>query len=199
MRPAHSLLLLVALCTALVLTGCQNRSLGEILWPERHDVFFQLTKAWSRAGVVRDGLETETRVVALFKSEPWRRGYVQRYAQIFGLTAEETDKMLAEQLQNHARETEFVLAVSSTYPENARLTHRLSQWRVLLLDPAGQTTAALEIRPMEVHESQLRAFFPHYHPWQRYYTLRFPKIEAGPLVMLFTGPPGQFTLSWDDV
>lgn len=197
MRPANNLFFVILLlCVLTPLSGCQGRSLSEVLWPDQHDAFFQLTKTWSRSGVVRDGLEKETRVVALLKSETWRKGYVQRYSELFGLTQDETQKMLADQLLAATEETVFILAIGSTYPDDARMTHRLTQWRVLLREDPDLTVSPLEIRPMEVHQSQLQAFFPHYHPWQRYYTIRFPKSQA-PLELLFTGPAGQFTMTWD--
>ena len=196
MRLTRSLLLLL-ICTAFSQAGCQFRSLPEMLWPDQHDAYFRLAEAWSRSGVVRHGLETETRVIALLKSEEWRRGYVRRYAETFALTDAEESKMLADQLRAAEADTEFVLAVSSTYPEDARLTHRLTQWRILLLENSDQTVSPLEIRPMELHRSKLEAFFPDYHPWQRYYAVRFPKKEH-PIVMLFTGPKGRFQLEWDE-
>ena len=197
MRPACSLFaFFLLLCAAMTLPGCQGRSLSEVLWPEQHDPFFQLTRSWSRTGVIRDGLEKETRVVALLKSETWRKAYVERYSDIFGLTRDEAEKMLSDQLNAAGEETVFILAVSSTYPDDARLTHRLTQWRVLLRDKSDRTVPPLEIRPMQIHRSQLQAFFPHYHPWQRYYTVRFPDAQA-PFELLFTGPAGQFTMTWD--
>lgn len=197
MRPLPNLLgQTLLLCLLILLSGCQDRSISALLWPEQHDPFFQLTRDWSRTGVVRDSLESQTRVVALLKSESWRRAYVQRYAEVFGLTAEESEKMLADQLRAMATETAFILAVSSTYPENARLTHRLTQWRVLLLDSLDQTIQPLEIRPMDVHPAEMQAFYPHHHPWQYYFTVRFPKREV-PLDLLFTGPSGRFILRWE--
>jgi len=197
MRLANNLFYItLLLCALTTLSGCQGRSLSEVLWPDQHDAFFQLTQSWSRTGVVRDGLEKETRVVAVLQSEAWRTGYVQRYSELFGLTPKETEKMLADQLRAAREETVFILAISSTYPDDARLTHRLTQWRVLLQEDPDVTISPLEIRPLKVHRSQLQAFFPHYHPWQRYYTIRFPKSRA-PLALLFAGPPGRFTLTWD--
>ncbi|SDB13809.1 hypothetical protein SAMN05660653_00681 [Desulfonatronum thiosulfatophilum] len=196
MRLTRSLILLLLICVVSQ-AGCRFRSLPEMLWPDQHDSYFQLTEAWSRSGVVRHGLESETRVVALLKSEEWRRGYVQRYAETFALTDAEAEKMLADQLRAAGEETEFVLAVASTYPEDARLTHRLTQWRILLLENSDQTVSPLEIRPMETHRSKLEAFYPEYHPWQRYYTVRFPKKDR-PLVMVFTGPKGQTQLTWPE-
>ncbi|WP_045222530.1 hypothetical protein [Desulfonatronum thioautotrophicum] len=198
MRPASSLIILsVLLCVIYFLSGCQGRSINEMLWPDQHDPFFQKTGAWSRSGVVRDGLEKETRVVALLRSETWRRAYVQRYAEIFGLTSEEADKMLADQLRAASEETTFTLAVASTYPDDARLTHRLTKWRVLLVLSPDQTLQPLEIRPLDLPPAQLQAFYPHHHPWQRYYTVRFPKTDA-PIELLFTGPAGRFVLTWEE-
>jgi len=196
MRLDRSLPGMALICAILALCACQYRDVGQMLWPDQYDPYFQLTREWSRRGVVRDGLESETQVVALFKSPQWRSAYVERYAHVFGLTAEERQKMQADQLKAGQEATEFVLAISSTYPENARLTHRLNQWRVLLQD--GDTTSEpLEIRPLKVHASQLEAFYPDYHPWQRYYGVRFTKVSLEPISLLFTGPAGRFTLDWD--
>lgn len=196
MRPGRSLLCLTLVGVMLALNACQYSDVGEMLWPDQYDPYFQLTRDWSRDGVVRNGLESETRVVALFKSPAWRSAYVQRYAHVFGLTDEERQKMRTDQQKAGQEATEFVLAVSSTYPENARLTHRLKQWRVLLRH-GDHTSEPLEIRPLKVHASQLEAFYPDYHPWQKYYGVRFEKVPTGPISLLFTGPAGRFTLVWD--
>lgn len=197
MRPASSLFfsLILLLCGALLQTGCQSRSISETLWPDQHDPFFQLTRPWSRSGVVRDGLETQTSVVAVLRSETWRRAYVQRYTEVFGLTDEESEKMLADQMRAADAETVFTVAVTSTYPEDARLTHRLTQWRVLLRTPSGETLQPLEIRHLDIHPAKLQAFYPHHHPWQRYYSIRYPKTDA-PFELLFTGPNGRVTMRW---
>ncbi|WP_031385484.1 hypothetical protein [Desulfonatronum thiodismutans] len=198
MRPTRSWFILILLLgVALSQPGCQGRSVGELLWPDLHDAYFQLTKSWSRSGVVRDGLETETRVVALLESTTWRKAYVERYSEVFELTADERRKMLDDQLHAADEYTDFVVAVASTYSDDARLTHRLTQWRLLLRQSPDQTVQPLEIRHLDVHPSQLQAFYPYHHPWQRYYKVRFPKT-GGPIELLFTGPAGGFSLMWEE-
>lgn len=198
MRQACSSILLFLLCCAvLVQAGCSSRHVEELLWPDRHDAYFLLTESWSRSDIIRESLEQETKVVALLKSKQWRTGYVQRYSEVFGLTPAEKDKMLSDQFRAAEEATEFVLAISSTDPDDARLTHRLVQWRVLLSEHRDKTVKPLEIRPLDVHNSQLKAFYPNYSPWQRYYIVRFPKVETDFLTMLFTGPAGQIMLTWE--
>lgn len=198
MRPAHSWFALIFLLgVTLSLFGCQGRSLSERLWPDLHDAYFQLTKSWSRSDVVRDGLETETRVVALLESTTWRKAYVQRYAHAFGLTTDEAEKMLADQLRAAGQYTDFVVAVTSTSPDNARMTHRLTQWRLLIRKSPDKTIHPLEIRHLDIHPDHFQAFYPYHHPWQRYYKVRFPKTDA-PIELLFTGPSGGFSLRWDE-
>lgn len=181
----------------LCLTACQDKSLGEVLWPDIYDPYFQLTEQWSRQGVIRMGLESEVSFVALLKTTEWREAYVKRYTRLQGLSAREAEKMLADQMQAHAEGLDIVLAVASTYPENARMTHRLSRWRVFLLTPDGQQVAPLEIRPMRWSRLELEAYFPGYHQWQRYYAVRFPSDQKSPLTMVVTGPPGRSALVWE--
>lgn len=183
---------------ALALSACQEKSLGEVLWPERHDPYFQLTEHWSRKGVIRMGLESELSFVALLKSTPWRKAYVARYTHLQGLSPQESKKMLADQMQAQNEAVDVVLALASTYPEHARLTHRLSRWQVFLQTPDGQKIEPLEIRPMRSPALELQAYFPAFHHWQRYYTLRFPAGLAVPVSLVITGPPGKSTIIWNE-
>lgn len=198
MRPVYSTLLFcLAVIFALSLTACREKSIHEILWPEHHDPYFQITEEWSRKGVVRPRLETAVSFVALLKSTPWREAYVARHAEFQGFTPQEKEKMLADQLRAGSEGLDLILASAATIPEHARLTHRTSSWRIFLLTQDGQTVMPLEIRPLRWSALELQAYFPAYQQWQRYYSLRFPAGQTAPLSLVITGPAGRTTLVWD--
>jgi hypothetical protein len=186
------------LLSAMSLAACQERSLGEVLWPDLHDPYFQLTEQWSRKGVIRIGLESELSFIALLKSKEWRTAYVTRHARLQSLGAQEREKMLADQMQAHGEAVDVVLAVASTNPDHSRLTHRSSRWRVLMQTADGQQVEPLEIRPLHWSRLELQAYFPEYHHWQRYFAVRFPTGLSGPLTLVITGPPGRTALAWDE-
>ncbi len=199
MKPASKIFLTgLVLVLALLATGCQDKSVGQVLWPDLYDPYFQLTDQWSRSGVIRMGLESEIRFIALLKSKPWRQAYVQRYASLQGLSRQEAEKMLADQMQAHAQGLDVILAATSTYPEHARITHRTSRWEVFLQDQEGRKIEALEIRPMKWSRLELEAYFPAYRQWQNYYTVRFPAEVKTPVTLIVTGPPGRTVLVWDE-
>lgn len=183
---------------AFILTACQDKSLGVVLWPKLHDPYFQLTEEWSREGVIRIGLESEVSVVALLKSAPWREAYVARYSWLQGLDRQESEKMLKDQMRAHGEAVDVVLAMSSTIPEHARLLHRLSRWQVFLETPDGRKIDPLEIRTKQWPPLELEAYFPAYTHWQRYYTARFPSGLTAPVTLVITGPPGRATLVWNE-
>ncbi len=197
MRQASRALSGVLVLLALILTACQDKSLGAALWPKLHDPYFQLTEQWSRKGVIRIGLESEVRVVALLKSASWREAYVARYSRLQGLDPQETKKMLKDQMRAHDEAVAVVLAVSATDPEHARLTHRLSRWQVFLETTDGRKIESLEIHPKQWSPLELEAYFPAYTRWQRYYTARFPSGLTAPVTLVITGPPGRTALVWD--
>ena len=198
MRQASKALSGLLVLFAVTLTACQDKSLGEVLWPKLQDPYFQLTEQWSRKGVIRMGLESEVSVVALLKSAPWREAYVARYSRLQGLDPQETEKMLKDQMRAHDEAVDVVLAVSATYPEHARLTHRLSRWQVFLETSYGRKIDPLEVRPKQWPPLDLEAYFPAYSPWQRYYTARFPSGLTPPATLVITGPPGRIVLVWDE-
>jgi len=181
----------------LCLTSCQGKTLGEMLWPDIYDPYFQLTEQWSRKGVVRMGLESELSFIALLKSTEWRKAYVARHARLQSFSAQETEKMLTDQMQAHHEATDVVLAVASTNPDHSRLTHRTSRWRILMLTGDGQQIEPLEKRPVHWSTLELQAYFPGYHQWQRYFAVRFPPDLVGPLTLVISGPPGKTSLVWD--
>lgn len=199
MKPSSKTLLpglLVGL--ALLLASCQGKSVGEILWPDLYDPYLQLTEQWTRSGVIRMGLESEIRFIALLKSDSWRRAYVRRYARLQGLSQQEAEKMLADQMQAHAQGLDVILAASSTYPEHSRMTHRTSRWEVFLQNQHGVKIEALEIRPMKWTRLELEAYFPEYRQWQNYYAVRFPADVGTPVTLVVTGPPGRTVMTWQD-
>jgi len=197
-QASRALISSVLVLVALILAACQDKSLGEVLWPKLHDPYFQLTEQWSRRGVIRIGLESEVSVVALLKSASWREAYVARYSRLQGLDSQESEKMLKDQMRAHDEAAGVVLAVSATYPEHARLTHRLARWQVFLETPDGRKIEPLEVRPKQWPPLELEAYFPAYTRWQRYYTARFPSGLTAPVTLVITGPPaGGTVLVWD--
>lgn len=199
MKPASKIFFIgLVLGLALLAAGCQGKSVGQVLWPDLYDPYYQLTDQWSRSGVIRMGLESEIRFVALLKSKPWREAYVLRHASLQGLSPREAEKMLADQMQAHVQGLDIILAATSTYPEHARITHRTSPWKVFLQDQEGRKIEALEIRPMKWSRLELEAYFPAYRQWQNYYAVRFPAEVKAPVKLIVTGPPGRTVLVWDE-
>lgn len=193
-KSCASLLVLLTLALA----ACQEKQLGEVLWPDLYDPYFQTTELWSRKGVIRMGFESEISFVALLKSMEWRNAYVDRYSRLQALTPEEIRKKRADQIQAHLEGIDVVLAVASTNPTHSRLTHRTSRWRVLMQTADGQRIEPLDIRPLQWPALMLQAYYPGYHQWQRYFSLRFPAGLQPPLTMVVAGPPGKTILVWDE-
>lgn len=200
MRPA--IRIIIACAAALVVAACSmtTRDATDLLWPDLNDPYVLSTKAWTRSGAVYDGINLSFAAAATLKSAAWREAYAIRHAEVYSQTAEEQAEVLAGQRKAAGEGTEAVLALTAPDGTHTKLPVRSEQWKVFAL--SGQNKLyPLEIRPMERKiwpQDKLEAFFPYANPWRKFYTVRFPVIEPGPVTLVVAGPAGRVDLIWEN-
>jgi len=194
-------LLFVFLLAAL---GCQGQGVGDVktaLWPELGDSYIKTTEAWTRHQSLTDGIDVLVDASATLKSLPWREAFAGRYAAIYALSEDEAAKVLADQMLAHEQFVDVVLAVSSPQPRLADIGFDDPEWRIFATQ-SGNRISLLELRPMERDEwpkGKLKAFFPYYKRWRKFYALRLPRTGEGPLTLTVAGPAGVMNFSWPGV
>jgi len=194
-KPAY----LLALVWVILLTGCKSQTTGSVarvLWPDLNDPYVQLTKTWTRKGVIYSGIDTEIETYATLKSLDWRKAYVQKWAKVYSLSPGEEKKLLADELKAAQKETEIFLTLYSNKPEQAALKFNSPLWSVFL-ELGGKKIYPLEIRPLDWPYAKLKTFFPYVHKWQKTYILRFNQApEASGARLTLSGPVGKVSLEW---
>ncbi|WP_457570536.1 hypothetical protein [Desulfovulcanus sp.] len=180
-KPAY----LIALAWMFLLAGCKPdtpSAITKLLWPDLNDPYIQLTKNWTRKGVIYSGIDTEIEIYATLKSLDWRKAYVHKWAQVYSLSPSEEKKLLADELRAAQNETEIFLALYSNKPEQAELKFNSPLWSVFLetAQAKGEKFYPLEIRPLDWPYAKLKTFFPFVHKWQKSYILRFKKLDLLP-------------------
>lgn len=181
--------------------GCKDMGgkTADLLWPDVDSPYMRLAREWTRKGAVYSGIDTEFTAVATLKSWAWRKGFVERHAQTYSLSAREAAGFLEDQKRAHARCSEIVLSLSSPKTENVKLKLKDSSWRVFAVQ-GGKKIYPLEIRPLERDvwpASRLEVFFPYFRPWQKFYCLRFEPFKAGPVTLVASGPAGRVEFFWE--
>jgi len=202
MLPKIKPIYLLALAWMLFLAGCKLEPASKLLWPDLSDPYFQLTKKWTKRGVIYSGIDTEIEVYATLKSLEWRKAYVHKWAKVYSLSQNEERKLLADELKAAQKETEIFLAMYSNKPEQAELKFNSPLWSVFL-EIESKKIYPLEIRPLDWPYAKLKTFFPFVHKWQKSYMLRFKKIElpqtgpsGSPIRLTLSGPVGKVSLEW---
>ncbi|MFK4764143.1 hypothetical protein ACI3L3_05100 [Desulfobaculum sp. SPO524] len=194
------LLLLIVTCLTLGACSVEGRQAVDFLWPDLNDPYVAATRTWSRSQTLYDGVNAEFTAVATLASSDWREAYAQRYGEVYGLTPQEQQDFLDDQMRAHERETTFIVAVSGAKRELTRLAPRLKTWRITVQND-GRTVLPQEVRPLQEEDwssERLAAFFPHHTRWQKYYFIRFEPLSAGPVRLMVSGPAGRVAFDWQN-
>lgn len=199
-RLPASLLLLAVIAAA----GCRGygvQDTAETLWPGLNDPYIETTLNWTRHAELTDGIDVLVKASATLKSREWREAFAARYAQVYALTDEERAKLVDDQMRAHGENLDIVLAISGSSPELTNLKFRDPLWRVFA-SSSGKRVYLSEIRPMESNDwppQKLKAFFPYYKRWRKFYTLSFPRPANGPVTLTVSGPAGEMRFTWADM
>ena len=193
------LLLTVALLV-LAGAGCSTVDNGAaLLWPDLADPYVRLTRDWTRTAELNAGLDAALNAAATLKSRAWREGFAKRWAHAYALPPGEAADFLAEQVQAHERETEIVLSLAAERNSVAVLRPHDPLWRVEVIQ--GETVfRPLDIAPLDKDRwpaEKLGLFFPYASRWRNFYGLRFPRLAAGPVTLVVTGPVGRMDFTWE--
>jgi len=194
--------ILTLISVLLAATACQitDRSAQEVLWPDLSGPYVSATRDWTRTDAVYDGVDLAFAATATAQTLGWRQAFVQRSAEVYGLTAPEADKLLGEQTAAFEAGSEFFLALESPTLDVSRLSVRDERFKVFALQGENKLYP-LEIRRLKVKawpESKLEAFFPYYNRWQTFYGVRFEQLAPGPVTLVVSGPAGRVALAWDE-
>ena len=164
---AASLLLFTANCTKV-------SKFVESAEPYHTETYKRVCDRWSREVRIHRGLEVLLIASATFKSDEFRRAYVDEYAAAYKLTSEGKKQYVEDQLDVSCREHEFLMA--SFVPEKSwdDFDKVKSMWKLYLVNDKNQRVVPIEVRKVKRHDALTPHFFPYVTPWKSVYTIRFP-------------------------
>lgn len=152
-------------------------------------------------------LEDVLHVTATFESWEFRWAYVVRYAADYSLRTEERTRLLRSTLADaQERHRFFVTMLGNRYRES-NLTDERSAWRVLLIDEEGRQTRPIEVSRIRRPGAAERVYFRSVSEQRQTFRVAFPTqhrdgtpviaLDAGHVVLRFTGAEGTVDLRWD--
>ena len=177
-------------------------------WPAKDTPlpYDEITRAWTRTGVIRGQYQEVLDLAVTFKSPEWRAAHAERDADHRGLTGEQRDQVRAQAQADMAGPYEVELMVTTwDRRENDLDRGKKSVWRVVLVDEQGK-----EIEPIEIIKDRrptftLRSEFPALGDFAVAYVARFPRQPPllGPnthvLRLRVSGERGGVELIWQSV
>jgi hypothetical protein len=215
MGPARRLRLVgAALASTLVLSvaGCAGPKVKPVDFSEsrrdyRSKDYQDVYGRWTRHGKVMRDLDAALEVWATFKSWDYRQGYIEHYAEIYGLTDTDRNALRTAQLESFRTAYEFHLTSQSANYKWNDLEKKSSAWRISLIDALGNELTPEYVKSEKFPDIYEREFFPAKTPFTRTFSVRFPLpppesgstfvgTRSGSIVLRFSGPFGRVDLVW---
>jgi hypothetical protein len=106
--------------------------------------------------------------------------------------------MLADQKHENDSNLDIFIGVCNNADKGSMLGLPPDNCKILLSDGVTRI-APLEIRELNFMKMDTEFMFPFFNRWQKFYRLRFPRQTSESVSLIFTGPSGKLTLSWDNV
>lgn len=167
--------------------------------------FDRVRDLWTRhAKLVRD-VGTVIEIWATYKSSDFRQAYIEQYAALYGLGADEKRELRTAQLEAARTSYEFHLVAQSTEWTWNNLEHKDTVWRLALGDRAGNEISPNHVSHEKLPELYELRFFPLRTDFSRTYAVRFPRDPAGKfagpqtgqLTLKVAGPLGTASVAWE--
>ena len=119
----------------------------------------------------REGLH----IYAVYKSETFRRAYIDEYASRYALSDELREVLLKLELESGEKYNEFLISAYTPVDEWNDFDDREPTWRMYLSDKSGARLEPVEIKRLDAKDPLYREFYPFIDYWSYVYSVRFPK------------------------
>jgi hypothetical protein len=195
------------ICFALLLgcAGVRGREVPDEIGAEDYQ---KLLNEWTKEAKVYQDFETKLISGATFKSWEFRRAYVEKYARIYLLEAEQKREKLEEERMISNEENEFFLSIYTPGRELDDFNKDDSDWKIYLLDDRGNILEPTEIEKAKENLSLLQELYPYITPWSSQYKLIFSQsipgtqepfitAETGYIKLIITSPGTRAVMTWE--
>ncbi|HZX35795.1 MAG TPA: hypothetical protein VFF54_04830 [Thermodesulfobacteriota bacterium] len=161
----------------------------------------------TRRGRIYEGLDARLHIYAVYKSETFRRAYIDEYASRYALSDELREVLLKFELESGEKYNEFLISAYTPLDEWNDFDDKEPTWRMYLSDKSGVRLEPLEIKRLDAKDPLYREFYPFIDYWSYVYSVRFPKYGADVdhpvggadseyLTLAVTGIKGAGVLKW---
>ena len=166
-----------ALTAALFTAACSSRIITLETGPRSltPDDYEDVYESWTRNDQDFEWtlLDDVLHVTATFESWEFRWAYVIRYAYDHAIDADAREIMLRATLADARDNHRFFVTVAGSDFREQNLAGRESAWRVLLVDPDGMQTEALEIERIRRPSAADEIYFSSITPQRQAFRLVF--------------------------
>ncbi|PKN55694.1 MAG: hypothetical protein CVU56_19755 [Deltaproteobacteria bacterium HGW-Deltaproteobacteria-14] len=159
---------------------------------------------WTRSEDVYSNAQARAMVRATLETAPFRRAYVDEYARLFALTAEQRAALLEAQLDESDGTWVVIVALYTADTSWNDITPSRAMWEVRLEGPNGWLPPK-RVKRLDRKNPTWKRLFPYFGVHFRLFELRFdrgltpdtPLARAGqPLSLVIAGAVAQMRLSW---
>jgi hypothetical protein len=208
-RPAGVAVLVIAVAAVAWSAGCVTKHVVVDFSETPRDYvskdYEHVYQRWTRHQQVLNSTDVALEVWATFKSWDFREAYIERYAEIYGLSdADEKTLRAAQQDVFHAAYEFHVTAQSTNYKWND-LEKSSSAWRATLIDALGHELAPEYVKVVKLPDAYEQTFFPAKTPFTKTYAIRFAipaegteftGTKSGAVTLRLASPIGRVELEW---
>lgn len=183
----------LALPLLLVVAGCGS---------SRYE---QVRDTWTRQEKAYADLQARAFATVTLKVEPFRRAYVDEYARLFELTAEQREALLESELEDDRKDLVTIVAFYTPLPAWNDLNPARGIWEVRLETERGDYAAPYSVQRLDRRNPTWAALYPLVDPYHVLYELRFeralpdgrPLAASGDtLTLVIAGAPTRIRLHW---
>lgn len=161
-------------------TGRKGMANAKATSDVRPSDYLDSLERWTVTKKVYHDLETRLIVSATYHSGAFRSDYVDEYARRYLLDTSEREEMLRKSLKEAERFHEFVFAAYTPESRWNDFSRRQSSWRLRLYDDQGNAVEPLVVTKPKQDDPLLRAFYPYFTLWSRFYVVKFPREGLSP-------------------
>jgi hypothetical protein len=197
----------IIVLSLLLLYGCAGAPEGEpsAVVVEAPD-YWDILKQWTRSEEVYERFETRLYVNATYKSLPFRKAYIDEYAEKYRIDEDLKRVHLEREVDSFETSNEFFLSAFTPVDSWNDFDKKGSIWKLYLEDDLGRRVEPVEIERADSQDPLLKAFFPYLNYWSSGYIVKFPRYDdRGELIggsdarylrLIVTGIMGHSALEW---
>lgn len=210
-------LLLSILAVFIFLGGCAGKKAAvkneevkkeaELTRKEASKAYFDELKKWTSGKKIYEGVESRLYITATYKTEEFRKAYIERYAKSYELDESYKKALLERETDQAEKYNEFFFTAYTPEYRWNDFNRPDSVWKLYLEDSEGNSLKPISITKVDGSDPIIREFFPYFDLWSYGYIVRFPKYSEtgtepipGPgtknLKLIVTGVLAKGELEW---